>query len=98
MRFIQTIDVRAEDQSALTTLMTEWNDAEAGKAPGYLGSRLLADRDQPGRYLLLVEFSSAEAAEMNNDRPETQEWGAKFGALIDNEPHYSNYDEVGAVG
>jgi quinol monooxygenase YgiN len=97
MRFIQTIDIRAEDDSALIALMAAWHEAESGKAPGYLGSRLLADRDQPGRYLLLVEFSSAEEAEMNNDRPQTQEWAAKFSALIDDEPRFGNYDEISAV-
>ncbi len=98
MRFTQTIAVRASDARALGDMMSEWHEAEAGVAPGYLGSRLLADRDQPGRYLVVVDFSSAEEAEENNNRPETQEWAGKLMALTDGEPEFGNYDEVHKVG
>ncbi len=98
MRFVQTIAVRVSDRGALAELMTQWHEAETGKAPGYQGSRLLADRDDPGRYTMLVEFSSAEDANRNNDRPETQEWAAKLAAVVDGEPEFGNFDEVHTVG
>ncbi len=98
MRFVQTISVDASDEKALAALMTDWHTAEAGRAPGYQGSRLLADRDNRGRYMLIVEFSSAEEAERNNDRPETQQWGDKLSALIGADPAFGNFDEVQTLG
>lgn len=98
MHFVQTMAVRSSDVDAVKALLAEWHHAEAGVAPGYLGSRLLADRDEPGRYLLVVDFDSHAAAEKNNDRPETQEWAAKFNALLEGDAAFSNYDEVQRVG
>lgn len=95
---MQTMAVRAADRGALADLMTTWHEAEAGRAPGYQGSRLLADRDDPGRYVIVVDFSSAEEAERNNDRQETQEWASNLAGLIDGEPEFGNFDEIGAVG
>lgn len=98
VRYVQTMSVQAGDPEALEQLLTTWHEAEAGIAPGYIGSRLLADRDHPGRYMILVDFSSAEEAEKNNDRPETQEWAAKLGALIESDAAFGNFDEVRAIG
>jgi hypothetical protein len=98
MRFTQTMAVRAANGLALGDLMSAWHEAEAGVAPGYLGSRLLADRDDPGRFLISVDLSSVEEAKVNNDRPETQEWAGRLLELIDGELEYSNFDEVHTVG
>jgi quinol monooxygenase YgiN len=97
MRFVQSVAVRTSSPTALKVLMQEWHEAESGRAPGYLGSRLLADRDDPTRFMLVVEFSSAAEAELNNDRSETQAFGARLAALIDGTPRFRNYDEVQTV-
>ena len=98
MGFIQMMRVRAPDGEAVANLMREWHQAEIGVAPGYLGSRLLGDRDNPGHYIAGVYFSSYEEAMKNNDRAETQEWAAKFNAVIDGEPEFANYDELANTG
>ncbi len=98
MRFVQSVAVRTSNGTALQALMQEWHEAESGRAPGYLGSRLLADRDDPTRFMLVVEFASAAEAELNNDRVETQAFGAKLAALIDGDPRFRNYDEIRRVG
>ncbi len=98
MHFVQTIAVRSSDADAMKALLAEWHEAEAGVAPGYLGSRLLANREDPGQYLLVVDFESHAAAEKNNDRPETQQWAVKFNALLDGDATFGNYDEVQRVG
>jgi len=98
MRFTQTMTVRATDGQALGDLMAAWNEAEAGKAPGYLGSRLLADRDDPGRFLIVVDFSSFAEAELNNDRAETATWAEKLIELVDGDVSWGNYDAVQQVG
>ncbi len=98
MGFVQTIWFTSGNAEAIGDLMQQWNAAEAGSAPGYLGSRLLADRDHPNHYLVVVDFASAEAAEQNNARPETQAWSAKFRALVDGEPSWGNFDVVTSTG
>lgn len=98
MRFTQTMAVRATDGEALGNLMSAWHAAEAGVAPGYLGSRLLADREDPGRFLIVVDFASFEEAELNNDRAETANWAGRLMDLVDGDVAWGNYDEVETVG
>jgi hypothetical protein len=98
MRFTQTMTVRATNGQALGDLMAAWHEAEAGKAPGYLGSRLLADRDDPGRFLIVVDFSSFAEAELNNDRAETAEWAARMMEVVEGNVAWGNYDEIQKAG
>jgi len=98
MGFTQTMTVRAADGKALTDLMSSWHSAEAGSAPGYIGSRLLADRDDPGRFMVVVDFSSFEEAEANNARAETQEWAGRLQAASQGEPEFGNWDAIHTVG
>ena len=72
---------------------------------GYMGVHVLADREDPGRYLIVAEFAAvdfdvpaAEEAERNNQRPETQAWVSKLREVIDGEPLYHNYDELYRTG
>lgn len=98
MRFVQTIRVRADDPSALEELNARWHESEFGVAPGYLGSRILADRDRPGEYLIEVDFESADEAALNNGRPATEQWGAKLAAETVGDAEFANYDEILNVG
>ena len=52
---------------------------------GYMGTRLLADRESPVEYLIIADFgvvdpdvSAADEAARNNERPETQAWAARL--------------------
>ena len=72
---------------------------------GYIGTRLLADRDDPECYLILAEFaevdgdlSAAAEAERNNQRAETERWAEKLAALVDGEPVWTHYDEFYRTG
>lgn len=96
MQFTQHIVVDADDPQALIALLQSWQDSDATAAPGYIGGRLLAFRDKPGRYVLQADFESWEDAEKNNDRPETQAWAERFRALINGEPKYENLDVLAA--
>jgi quinol monooxygenase YgiN len=96
MQFTQHVVVTTSDEEALLRLMREWEEDDAATdAPGYLGGRLFRFRDKPGRYVIEADFESWEAAEANNDRPETQKWAARLNDLIDGEPKYENLDVLG---
>ena len=68
---------------------------------GYMGTRLLADREKIGRYMIVADFgvidpdvSAADEAMRNNARPETKAWAERLLEAIDSEPEYHHYDEL----
>lgn len=95
MTFTQIIEVDGvTDASALQEHISKWHADQSGVAPGYLGSRLLADADQAGSYLIEVDFASEDEARQNNDRQETQDWAMQARELADGEPTYRNLRRV----
>ncbi len=101
MRFNQGIPVHCSDADALAQLLAEWDAGQAStEVMGHIGTRLLADRDQPGSLLILAESAEADGvlspdaeAERNNQREETQRWAGKLRALVEGEPEWTHYDE-----
>jgi hypothetical protein len=100
--FTQTMDVRCDDPATLIEMLTQWDLNQAtSDLMGYMGTRLLADRENPGHYVFVVDFgvidpdvSAAEEAARNNDRPETQAFAARLREVVDGEPEYRHYDEL----
>lgn len=91
MAFTQTVTVHADRAETLADLIESWHRAQNGVAPGYEGARLLADQDEPGRFLIEVDFASKRDAERNNDRPETQAWADKLQGVAQGQPEYHNF-------
>jgi hypothetical protein len=106
MRFTQGIRVRCTDPDGVLELLAEWDRNQATTdVMGYIGTRLLADRDEPGCYLILADFAEvdgdltpAEEAERNNQREETERWAEKLRALVGGEPEWTHYDELYRTG
>lgn len=106
VNFSQTIAVRCDDPEALVRHLATWDEEQAqADVMGYMGVHLLADRETPGRYLIVAEFASvdpdvsaAEEAARNNDRPETQAWDQRLRAIIDGEPEFHDWDELYRTG
>jgi hypothetical protein len=100
--FSQTIAVRCDDPAKLVDLLRQWDlDQAQTDIMGYMGSRVLADRENPGHYVIIADFgvidpdvSAADEAARNNERPETQEWAARLLEAIDGTPEYRHYDEL----
>lgn len=106
MRFAQGIRVQCSDPDGLLDLLAEWDAGQSeSEVMGYIGTRLLADRDQPGDYMILAEFaevdgdvSAADEAVRNNQRNETERWAAKLRELVKGEPEWIHYDELYRTG
>ena len=104
--FTQTMTVRCDDPEALIELATQWDvNQAAADIMGYTGTRILADRENPGVYVIEADFGivdpevpAYEEAQRNNDRPETQEWAARLRAVTTDEPQYRHYDELYRTG
>ena len=106
MRFTQVIRFKASNPDALVRLAKEYDTERASmEVMGFIGSKLLADRDNPGHYFLIAEFAevdgqrtAAEEAELNNAWEETHGWFQKLLAAIDGEPEWMNFDEIYRTG
>jgi hypothetical protein len=100
--FSQTITVRCDDPAELVELLTQWDLSQAtSDIMGYMGTRLLADRENRGQYVVVADFgvidpevSAADEAARNNARSETRAWAARLLELIDGEPEYRHFDEI----
>ncbi|MFA5883762.1 MAG: hypothetical protein WDA60_07920 [Acidimicrobiia bacterium] len=100
--FSQTISFRVDDPAPIIALLEQWDiDQASCDIMGYMGIRLLADRENPGRYMIIADFgvvdpdvSAADEAARNNERPETQATSAKMIEHIIGEPEYHHYDEL----
>lgn len=105
-RFTQGIRVKCGDGVALAELLADWDRSQAANdVMGFIGSRVLADRDRPGEYLILADFaevdggrSAADEAALNNQREETARWAANLRALVAEEPEWIHYDELYHTG
>ena len=106
MKFTQTISVRCGDADALTALLAEWDQLQAAtEIMGYIGTRLLADREDPGHFVIVAEFAqvdadvpSADEAERNNQRAATEAWVGKLRDLVEGEPEWEHFDELYRTG
>ncbi len=106
MRFSQEMRVRCSDPDALVELLAEWDrDQAAAPIMGYIGTRLLANRDEPGAFVILAEFAevegdltAAEEAERNNQREETERWATRLRELLEGEPEWVHFDELYRTG
>jgi len=100
--FSQTITVRSDDPAALIDLLAEWDrDQAQSDIMGYMGTRLLADREKPGQYVIIADFgivdpavSAADEAARNNTRPETRRWAERLLETVSGEPEYHHFDEL----
>jgi hypothetical protein len=98
--FSQTITFRCDDPTPIIESLAEWDLNQAmSDIMGYMGTRLLADREKLGQYVIIADFgvvdpdvSAADEAARNNARPETRAWAARLLELIDGEPEYDHFD------
>jgi hypothetical protein len=100
--FSQMITLRCDDPTPIVEMLREWDLAQArSDIMGYMGTRVLADRDDPGRYVIVADFGvvdpevpAADEAARNNERAETQEFAARLREIVVGEPDYGHYDEL----
>ena len=100
--FSQSISFRSSDPAPIIEMLAAWDLSQAtSDIMGYMGTRLLADRENPGHYVIIADFgvidpdvSAADEAARNNERPETQAWAARLLENIQGTPQYHHYDEL----
>lgn len=106
MRFTQIIRFKCSNPDLLIQGAKEYDVHRASTDPtGFIGAKVLADRDHPGQYIVIAEFAevdgqrtAAEEAELNNSWEEDTGWFQKFMDSIDGEPEWMNFDELYRTG
>jgi quinol monooxygenase YgiN len=93
MAFIQIIEYETDRADEIAALMADVQPG-AGDAPGFVRLAVTQDRDNPRRYVTIVEFESYEVAMQNSDKPETGEMAARLAALCASPPKFHNLDVV----
>lgn len=94
MTFIQTISFSTNRMDEMQTMMDRWDEEQSEPAPGFVGTKILKDRDNDNAFMVIAEFDSYETAMENSNRPETDAFAKQMGELTDGPPTYGNYDVV----
>ncbi|HKC29462.1 MAG TPA: hypothetical protein VKB75_15715 [Jatrophihabitans sp.] len=90
--FIQVIQGKVGDESALRDAMDRWEAELMPGARGYLGTT--AGMTEDGRFIALARFESADEARANSDRPEQGAWWAEMEKGFDGQPTFMDTENV----
>ena len=91
VQFTQVIEFRTSDIGAFTAALDEWL-ASTGTERAATRAILCEDRDEPGRWVQVVEFPSYEAAMANSNDPRTTEFARRLSSMCDDGPTFRNLD------
>lgn len=89
--FIQVIDVRTSKIEEVAALDREYESSISDRTT-VRRSLVTRDRNDPGRFLILVFFDSYAAAMENSNLPETAALAGKMGALLEGPPAFHDLD------
>jgi hypothetical protein len=94
--FVQIIEYRTSKPDEIAALGEEFRTKRQAEGDSTAPTRGLAcaDRDEPGRYFMVIEFNSYEEAMENSGRADTNEFAEKMAALCDGPAKYYNLDLV----
>jgi hypothetical protein len=90
--FVQIIDFETDRIEEMRALAEETNQRLAGRGDGPTYRMVLKDRNQPNRYLVLIEFDSYEEAMHNSGDPETGKFAQQMAALCTRPPSFTDCD------
>ena len=92
MKFVQIIDFETDRIDEMRQLSEETDQRLAGRSGGPTHRLVLKDRNQPNRYLVVIEFNSYEEAMANSNDPETTKFAERMAALCTKPPSFVDCD------
>ena len=92
MKFVQTIAWKTSRVEEMRAVAERFRAENPDPGPGFLGLKMLKDRDRENSYLVVAEFESYELAMQNSARPEVDAFNKEMMALADGPPTFGNYD------
>jgi quinol monooxygenase YgiN len=91
VKFVQIIEFKTSKIDEIRALQAQYRAATEGKRTSSRAT-VCADRDNPGTYVVVIEFPSYEDAQRNNELPETQKFSAEQMKLADGPATFRNLD------
>lgn len=97
--FVQIIEYETDRADEMAAEMDS-RMAEAQQSGQQMPGRMMVtrDRDNPQRYMVIVEFPSYEEAMANSKRPDTGEMAKLMSSMVSGGPIYHNLDVMEARG
>lgn len=92
MSFIQIVEYETDRADEIAAVMNETAPPSADQAPGFRRMAVTQDRDNPKRFMVILEFDSYEAAMENSNKPETDAMASQLGEMVTKGPIYHNLD------
>ena len=89
--FVQVIEWSTTRLEELKALQEEMRSSD-GRTSGPNRIMVCSDRNQPGRFMTIVEFSSYEEAMKNSNDPATDAFAARMRELCDGPPVFHDLD------
>ena len=90
--FVQVIQGKTSDATALKAATDLWADDLAPGAAGWLGTTAGVTAD--GTFLAVVRFDSEDAARRNSHRPEQDQWWAEVSSHLDGPAAFHDTEDV----
>jgi quinol monooxygenase YgiN len=94
VKFVQTIAWTSSRVDEMRAVADRFQAENPDPGPGFLGLKLLKDRDRENSYLVVAEFENYDLAMQNSARPEVDAFNQEMLALADGPPTFSNYDVI----
>jgi quinol monooxygenase YgiN len=94
MKFVQTIAWKTSRVDEMRAVAERFRAENPDPGPGFLGLKMLKDRDRENRFLVVAEFESYELAMQNSARPEVDAFSEQMMELADEPPTFGNYDVI----
>jgi hypothetical protein len=94
VKFVQTITWKTSRADEMQEVAARFQADNPDPQPGFLGLKMMKDRDQEDMYLVIAEFESYDLAMQNSVRPEVDAFNKEMMALADGPPAFGNYDVI----
>ncbi|WP_329278421.1 hypothetical protein [Streptomyces sp. NBC_01451] len=91
-KFVQIIDIETDRMEEMRALVEETDKRLAGRAGGPTHRLVLQDRNQPNRFLVMIEFESYDEAMRNSDDPETSRMAEQLASMCTRPPSFTDCD------
>jgi len=91
-KFVQIIEFETDRIEEMRALAEETDQRLADRDGGPSYRLVLKDRNQPNRYLVLVEFASHEEAMRNSEDPGTSKFAEQMATLCTRPPVFTDCD------
>src|SRR5262249_47444680 len=94
MKFVQTVAWKTSRPDEMREAAARFQADNPDPGPGFIGFKMLKNREQEDSYLVIAEFEDYDLAMQNSARPEVDAFNKELMALAEGPPTFGNYDVI----